>query len=34
MGRGSTNVQLVTLVVTRQNREALAALLESGDVKV
>jgi NADPH:quinone reductase-like Zn-dependent oxidoreductase len=34
MGRGSTNVQLVTLVVNRENLEALAALLESGDVKV
>jgi NADPH:quinone reductase-like Zn-dependent oxidoreductase len=34
MGRGSTNVQLVTLVVKRENLEALAALLESGDVKV
>jgi NADPH:quinone reductase-like Zn-dependent oxidoreductase len=34
MGRGSTNVQLVTLVVHRENLEALAALLESGDVKV
>jgi len=34
MGRGSTNVQLVTLVVNRENLEALAALLESGEVKV
>jgi NADPH:quinone reductase-like Zn-dependent oxidoreductase len=34
MGRGSTNVQLVSLVVNRDNLEALAALLESGDVKV
>src|ERR687895_505395 len=34
MGRGSTNVRLVTLVVKRENLEALAALLESGDVKV
>jgi NADPH:quinone reductase-like Zn-dependent oxidoreductase len=34
MGRGSTNVQLVTLVVNRENLEALAELLESGDVKV
>ena len=34
MGRGSTNVQLVTLVVNRENLEALAALLESADVKV
>jgi NADPH:quinone reductase-like Zn-dependent oxidoreductase len=34
MGRGSTDVQLVTLVVNRENLEALAALLESADVKV
>ena len=34
MGRGSTNVQLVTLVVNRANLEALAALLESADVNV
>jgi NADPH:quinone reductase-like Zn-dependent oxidoreductase len=34
MGRGSTNVQLVTLVVERENLDALAALLESGAVKV
>jgi NADPH:quinone reductase-like Zn-dependent oxidoreductase len=34
MGRGSTNVQLVTLVVNRENLEALAALLESADVNV
>jgi NADPH:quinone reductase-like Zn-dependent oxidoreductase len=34
MGRGSTNVQLVTLMVNRENLEALAALLESGEVKV
>jgi NADPH:quinone reductase-like Zn-dependent oxidoreductase len=34
MGRGSTNVQLVTLVVNRENLEALAALVESGDVTV
>jgi NADPH:quinone reductase-like Zn-dependent oxidoreductase len=34
MGRGSTNVQLVTLVVNRENLEALAALLETGEVKV
>jgi NADPH:quinone reductase-like Zn-dependent oxidoreductase len=34
MGRGSTNVQFVTCVVNRENLEALAALLESGDVKV
>jgi NADPH:quinone reductase-like Zn-dependent oxidoreductase len=29
-----TNVQLVTLVVKRENLEALAALLQAGDVKV
>src|SRR5918999_5714547 len=34
MGRGSTDVRLVTLVVNRENLEALAALLEPGDVKV
>src|ERR687891_1677593 len=34
MGRGSTDVQLVTLVVNRENLGALAALLEAGDVKV
>jgi NADPH:quinone reductase-like Zn-dependent oxidoreductase len=34
MGRGSTNVKLVTLVVTHENLAALAALLESGAVKV
>ena len=34
MGRGSTNVRLVTLVVNRENLEALAALLEPRDVKV
>jgi NADPH:quinone reductase-like Zn-dependent oxidoreductase len=34
MGRGSTNVQLVTLVVNRDNLGTLAALLESGDVNV
>jgi NADPH:quinone reductase-like Zn-dependent oxidoreductase len=34
MGRGSTEVQFVTCVVNRQNLDALAALLESGDVKV
>jgi NADPH:quinone reductase-like Zn-dependent oxidoreductase len=34
MGRGSTNVQLVTLVVNRENLGSLAALLESGDVNV
>jgi NADPH:quinone reductase-like Zn-dependent oxidoreductase len=34
MGRGSTDVQLVTLVVNRENLTALAAPLESGNVKV
>jgi NADPH:quinone reductase-like Zn-dependent oxidoreductase len=34
MGRGSTNVQFVTCVVNRENLNALAVLLESGDVKV
>jgi NADPH:quinone reductase-like Zn-dependent oxidoreductase len=34
MGRGSTEVQFVTCVVNRENLDALAALLESGDVKV
>jgi NADPH:quinone reductase-like Zn-dependent oxidoreductase len=34
MGRGSTDVRLVTLAVNRENLEALAALLESGEVKV
>jgi NADPH:quinone reductase-like Zn-dependent oxidoreductase len=34
MGRGPTDVQFVTCVVNRENLEALAALLESGDVKV
>jgi len=34
MGRGSTNVQLVTLEVNRDNLDALATLLGSGDVKV
>ena len=34
MGWGSTNVQFVTCVVNRKNLDALAALLESGDVKV
>jgi NADPH:quinone reductase-like Zn-dependent oxidoreductase len=34
MGRGSTNVQLVTLEVDRENLNALAALLESADVNV
>jgi NADPH:quinone reductase-like Zn-dependent oxidoreductase len=34
MGRGSTNVRFVTLVVNRENLDALVELLESGDVKV
>jgi NADPH:quinone reductase-like Zn-dependent oxidoreductase len=34
MGRGSTDVRFVRCVVNRENLEALAALLESGDVKV
>ena len=34
MGRGSTNVRFVTLVVNREDLDALAALLESGEVKV
>ena len=34
MGRGSTDVQFVTCVVNRENLDALAAFLESGDVKV
>lgn len=34
MGRGSTDVQFVTAEVNRENLEALAALLESGDVNV
>ena len=34
MGRGSTDVQFVTCVVNHENLDALAALLESGDVKV
>jgi len=35
MGRGSTDVQFVKdWVVDRDNLDALAALLESGDVKV
>jgi len=34
MGRGSTDVQTVTCVVNRDNLDALATLLESGDVKV
>jgi NADPH:quinone reductase-like Zn-dependent oxidoreductase len=34
LGRGSTNVQLVTVAVNRENLEALAALLESADINV
>jgi NADPH:quinone reductase-like Zn-dependent oxidoreductase len=34
MGRGSTSVHFVACVVNRANLEALATLLESGDVKV
>ena len=34
MRRGSTDVQFVTFVVNRENLDALAALLESGDVNV
>jgi len=34
MGRGSTDVRFVTYVVNRENLDALAALLESDDVKV
>jgi NADPH:quinone reductase-like Zn-dependent oxidoreductase len=34
MGRGSTDVRLVTCVINRENLGALAALLESGSVKV
>ena len=34
MGRGSTDVRFVSCVVNRENLDALAALLESGDVKV
>ncbi len=34
MGRGSTDVQFATCVVNRENLKALAALLESGEVKV
>jgi NADPH:quinone reductase-like Zn-dependent oxidoreductase len=34
MGRGSTDVRFVTCVVNRENLQALATLLESGDVKV
>jgi NADPH:quinone reductase-like Zn-dependent oxidoreductase len=34
MGRGSTDVRLVTCVVNRENLDALATFLESGHVKV
>jgi NADPH:quinone reductase-like Zn-dependent oxidoreductase len=34
MARGSTDVRFVTCVVNRENLDALATLLESGDVKV
>ena len=34
MGRGSTDVQTVSCVVDHENLDALAELLESGDVKV
>jgi NADPH:quinone reductase-like Zn-dependent oxidoreductase len=34
IGRGSTHVRFVTCVVNRKNLEALATLLDSGDVKV
>ncbi|MCH8074697.1 MAG: NAD(P)-dependent alcohol dehydrogenase [SAR324 cluster bacterium] len=34
MGWGSTDVRFVTCVVNRENLDALAALLESGDLKV
>ena len=34
MGRGSTDVRFVTCVMNSENLGALAALLESGDVKV
>ena len=34
MGRGSTDVQFVTCLVNRENLDALAELLDSGDVKV
>ena len=34
MGRGSTTVRFVRCVMNRENLEALAVLLESGDVKV
>jgi hypothetical protein len=34
MGKGSTNVRFVSGVVNRENLEALATLLVSGDAKV
>ncbi len=34
LGRGSTDVQFVTCVVNRENLDTLAALLDSGDVRV
>jgi NADPH:quinone reductase-like Zn-dependent oxidoreductase len=34
MGRGTTNVKLVTLAVNRKNLDALVRLLESGEVRV
>ena len=34
IGRGSTDVRFVTCVVNRENLDALAVLLESGDVRV
>ena len=34
IGRGSTDVQFVTCVLNRENLDALATFLESGDVKV
>ncbi len=34
MGKGSTSVRFVTCVVNRENLEALATLLESGDVRI
>jgi NADPH:quinone reductase-like Zn-dependent oxidoreductase len=34
MGRGSTDVRLVRLVVTREDLKALAALIDSGEMRV
>jgi NADPH:quinone reductase-like Zn-dependent oxidoreductase len=34
MGRGATNVKLVTAAVNRENLNALVRLLESGEVRV